>query len=266
MNKHSFMQEWPLAAFTLGIQVASGFAIATMFSDLAIQQPAQSAALRALGISVFPVVAAGILLSLAHLGRPLSALRALSNCFNSRLSLEVLLTAVFAVAAFGLSFIWWTWATSFALLAGATASLLGLAAVIASAAIYRIETKRIWNSGWVTTSFIGSTVLVVGLARLMCCGPSNSGTTSIVIGNTLLFVSGIWMWTRLSRPLEHGTKFRIWFIGYLLLLIPAPLFVILFPENSLPRNNAGFVCFLAALGLVAGRGLMLRLGEQEPPF
>jgi DMSO reductase anchor subunit len=266
VNKHSYMQEWPLAAFTLGIQVASGFAIATTISAPAIQRPAQSAALRALGISVFPIVAAGILLSLTHLGRPLSAWRALNNCFHSRLSLEVLLTAVFAVSAFGLSFIWWTGATSFALLAGAIASLLGLAAVIASAAIYRIETKRIWNSAWVTTSFIGSTALVAGLARLMCCGPSTIGTASIVIGSTLLLVSGIWMWTRLSCPLEQGTKFRIWFIGYLLLLIPAPLFVILLPAYSLPMTSVAFVCFLAALGMVTGRGLMLTLGEREQPF
>ncbi len=265
MTKRPFMQEWPLAAFTLGIQVASGFAIGISTFDPAIQPPAQTAALRALGISVFPIVAASIVLSLMHLGHPLSAWRALSNCFNSRLSLEVLLTAAFAVSALVLSFIWWLGATSFALLAGAIASLFGIAAVIASAAIYRIETKRIWNSAWVTTSFIGSTVLAAGLARLMCCGPSNIGTALIIVGSTLLLVSGTWMWMR-SRPLAPVNTFRIWFIGYLLLLMAAPLLLILLPEISLAKNSLVFVCFLAALGMLTGRGLMLALGEREQPF
>ncbi len=266
MIRRQFLQEWPLAAFTLAIQVASGIAAATTMPPGPTQSPAQLAALRALGIAVFPIVVAGLLLSLMHLGRPLSAWRALSNCLHSRLSLEVMLTAAFAGSAFAYSFIWWKGSSALRLPAGTTASLFGVAAVVASAAIYERAARRVWNSAWVMTSFIGNTVLVAGLARWMCCRPSSWGIIAILVGSALLLVSGVWMWVRLPRPLEHAELFRTWFALYLLLLIPAPLFLILLPEISWTITGRASTFFLLALGMITGRMLMLALGELERSF
>lgn len=260
MIEHRFLEEWPLAAFTLAIQVACGIAIATTIAVLT-QGPAQPAAARVLGISVFPIVAAGTFLSLMHLGRPLSAWRALSNCPRSRLSMEVLLTTAFAVSAFTCSYSWWNGATALRLYSGAATSLFGIAAVVSGAAIYQIPARRIWNSAWVMTSFIGSTVIVAGLALSICSMPSRWGTTAGIVGSALLLLSGAWMWM-LSRTREHARLFRTWFTGYLLLVVATPLLLIFLLQSS------GLVlasCTVAA-GMIIGRMLMLALGELEPHF
>lgn len=264
MIERRFLEEWPLAAFTLAIQVACGLAIATTLATLT-QSTAQSSAVRTLGIAVFPIVAAGILLSLVHLGRPASAWRALGNCLHSRLSLEVLLTAAFGVSSFAYSLIWWNGTASFLLYVGATASMLGLAAVMASAAIYQIPTKRIWNSAWVIASFIGSTVVVAGFALSICCSPSRLGTSAVIVGSALLLLSGAWMWVRVSHPLEHPTWFRIWLTAYLLLVLATPL-VLISTRSSTLQNGVALASCSLVLGLITGRMLMLALGELEARF
>ena len=87
------MKEWPLILFTLATQLACGLTLAaTVFETKA--RPADAVLMRPLAMAIFPVVAMGILLSMAHLGRPLMAWRAAVNLGQSRLSLEVILTAV----------------------------------------------------------------------------------------------------------------------------------------------------------------------------
>jgi DMSO reductase anchor subunit len=255
-----FLEEWPLAAFTLAIQVACGIAIATTMVILT-QGPAQPAAARVLGISVFPIAAVGILLSLIHLGHPLSGWRALSNCLHSRLSLEILQTAAFGVSAFACSFMWWNGTTALRIYAGLTASLFGIGAVVAGAAIYQIPARRIWNSAWVLASFIGSTVIVIGLALSICSAPSRWCISAVIAGSTLLLLSGARMWARMPHPLEHAGLFRTWFTGYLLLTVATPLLLM-----PLRQSSGVFLTCTVLLGLIIGRMLMLALGELEQRF
>lgn len=263
MTNRRYLEEWPLAAFTLAIQVACGIAIATTIASVS-RLPVQTAPLRALGISVFPIVCAGLLLSLMHLGRPLSAWRAVSN-LHSRLSLEVLLTVAFALSAFAYSFTWWTGVTALRVYSGMAASVIGVSAVLASAAIYKVAARPAWNSGWVMTSFIGSTVTVGGLVLLTCSRTSPLGTTAIVAGSALLLFSGLWMWMNSSQCLGDAKRFRPWFIGYLLLAIPAPLLVI-FGANFLPGGSVALAFCTMAVAVITGRMLMFAIAELEPRF
>lgn len=259
MTKRRLLQEWPLAAFTLMIQIACGIAIGTTIAQA--QSSERTAAVRILGLSVFPIAAIGIALSLAHLGRPLSAWRALSNCFYSRLSLEALLTGAFAVSAFAYSFACWNGGAAFRVYAGATASLLGIAAVIAAASIYQVPTKRIWNSAWVLTSFVASTMIVAGLALSISAVPSRAGAIALFVGSALLLLSGVRMW-ELSHLLEYARGFHRWFAGYLLLVIATPLIFISLQESA----RGLFACCTFVVGLIVGRVLMFALGELEPRF
>src|SRR5512146_507584 len=90
------LRDWPLAVFTLTQQFSCGLALAGIAGDWQGAPPAQ---LRSLGIAVFPTLAGGILVSLLHLGRPQGSWISLTNVARSRLSQEILLTALFALAA-----------------------------------------------------------------------------------------------------------------------------------------------------------------------
>lgn len=264
MIKFRLLEHWPLAAFTLALQLGCGMAIATAIA--LAQSPEISPTLRSLGLAMFPIVAGGLILSLLHLGRPLSAWRAMGNALQSRLSLEVLLSLAFAASAFACSFTWWTGVSRFFLHASVSASVFGVAAVASSAAVYTATARPIWNSAWVITSFLGSTVLVTGLALSLVRRPSSWGTGAVLAGSALLLLSAVWMWAKQSRPLESANIFRLWFAGYLLLIGAAPLLLILLVAMLSPLNSMALVCGLIVLGIFAGRMLMLALAEQEPRF
>jgi anaerobic dimethyl sulfoxide reductase subunit C (anchor subunit) len=263
--KRRLFQDWPLAAFTLAIQVACGIAIAVTFSD-SLQLSTRPSELRALGVAVFPTVAVGLLLSLLHVGRPFSAWRALSNSSQSRLSLEVLLTSAFAVLAFVHSLIWFSGATTFRVQTGAVASVLGVAAVLSSAAIYKLPTRPIWNSAWVMTSFIASTVTVAGLALLGCSTAVRLGTAAVLAGSALLLFSGAWMWARFSPTVETAKWPRISFVGHLLLVVATPVILISIPAASAPSSRLAVACLTVVLAVITGRMLMLVLAELPARF
>ena len=88
------MKEWPLILFTLATQFACGLTMAAAVCD-AYASPAEMDLMRPLAMAIFPLVATGMLLSMAHLGRPLMSWRAVVNLERSRLRREVILTAVF---------------------------------------------------------------------------------------------------------------------------------------------------------------------------
>lgn len=265
MIKHSFLQEWPLAAFTLAIQVACGLAIATTICAL---QPsvARLAVTRNFGIAIFPIAAAGLLLSLLHLGRPFSAWRALSNR-HSKLSLEILLTAAFGIAALACSVAWWSGDAAFRLYFGAAASLSGLAAIIASAAIYQIPARPFWNSPWVMTSFLGATLTTSGLVLTVCL--PRLGITVLAFGNAILVLSGAWMWLRNSQTLPPVKPLLRCFVGCGLLTGVALLSCLAANVSSrnVPSSDLlAFTSCVTILGMVSGRLLMFALAEFEPRF
>ncbi len=191
-------REWPLAIFTLAVQFACGAALATTVCSTV-------ATMRPLGIAVFPAVAVGMLASLLHLGRPLSAGRSLSNLRHSRLSREVFVTSLFAASALVYSAAWFGGWVEWRFALGITTSALGFAAVIASAMIYTVRSQPVWNSGWVPGSFLGATLLL-GASPALFMGLGTQGLTQrrellgmVVTGSLLLSVSIVWMLIHVSR-------------------------------------------------------------------
>ncbi len=208
------MSEWPLVAFTLAIQLSCGLALAATISDWAGNR--QGAGMRLIGMAVFPLAAAGLLVSLLHLGRPLEAWKSLYNLGASRLSLEVLLTLLFVLAALIYSQAWWAQRTDHRIAIGLATSLLALAAVASSSAIYLMPTQQAWNAGWVPLSFFGTALLLGGAAAAAFGGPQGPRSLlgcylgAAVAGSLMLTVSAVWMIAALSRsPLNDFAAARL---------------------------------------------------------
>ena len=260
MTERRLMGEWPLAVFTLALQLACGFALAANVQ--ATSRTVPHSVLRPFAMSIFPIVSIALLASLLHLGRPLSAWRALSNIRNSRLSLEVLLTALFAAAALVYSCTWLADATRLRFVAGMITSMMGFAAVVSSAAIYRIPAKPIWNSGWVVASFIGTTLTISGIAALACTMPVLVCSALVLAGSALVLLSAMWMWPPLRRLPLQPAWLRPWFFANVLLAIPLPLVMITVP---LAWGTSLAVC-AAVLGMFSGRMLMFAASTLETQF
>lgn len=137
------MGEMPLILFTVLSQMAVGAAVTLWLLDVNGAKLEQRAgAFVAKGI----VAAVGIslLASLAHLGHPFEAYRALSHITSSWLSREVALFGIFLV----LSAVYWRQWQSGAdrKMTGLMTAITGILAVIASGMIYVLPAQPAWNS------------------------------------------------------------------------------------------------------------------------
>ena len=283
------MSEWPLVVFTLAIQLSCGLALAATVADWAGNR--SDTAMRPLGIAIFPVAAIGLLASLLHLGRPLTAWKSLYNLGSSRLSLEVLLTLLFVLAALIYSHSWWAHRPDHRVLTGIATSLLAVAAVASSTAIYLVPTQPAWNAGWVPISFFGTALLLGGSAsaafgnlhvprNLLGCFLGGA-----VAGSLMLASSAVWMFATLSRvPLDDFAAARLRealhlltaqhpiALGLHLLLttvIPIAFAALLWFGWSLPGASPllRLLAFLAiTLGAFIGRGLMVLVGTLPRQF
>ncbi len=283
------MTEWPLIAFTVLLELACGSALAATVLDWTMRR-SEVATMRSLGISIFPLAALALVISLFHLGRPLAAWRALTNLGISRLSLEVLLCALFAAAALGCSFLWWAGRSEGRLALGGIAGVLGIAAVTASALIYLIPAQPAWNSGWLPVSFWG-TVLVLGGAFPFFLVNLRGGSvlqraflSAILAGGLALFLSTVWMVARLSQRLPDEfltsrlqaglhllmSQGLVW-LGVSLLLtaiVPIAAAIFIWRESTPPafRIIVSQILFPAVLvGTVIGRTLMFAVAELLNP-
>lgn len=198
------MTEWPLIAFTVLLELACGSALAAALLDWTMRR-SDVASMRPLAISIFPLAALALIVSLFHLGRPLAAWRALANIGNSRLSLEVFLCALFAAAALAWSFLWWTGRSEGRLAVGGVTGILGAAAVTASALIYLIPAQPAWNSGWLPLSFLGTVLVLGGTFPLLLIDLRGANVLqkaflpAVFAGGLALLVSAVWMLARLSQ-------------------------------------------------------------------
>lgn len=148
--------EWSLVIFTVLLQLACGLSLATTWLQ---RNTAHKPQVRIAAMTIFPVVACGMLVAMLHLGQPINGAYALMNIGSSWLSRENLLSGAFAGAACLYSFTWWKHEESYQTPLGIITSLLGLYAVAASAMVYLIPAQIIWNSGWVPLSFFATTLL-----------------------------------------------------------------------------------------------------------
>jgi formate dehydrogenase iron-sulfur subunit len=183
---------WTLIFMTVFTQMAVG-AISAMSASQSI---AGSAIARAPAVAVVLIAILALGASTMHLGRPIYAFRALSMWRRSWLSREVLFFSLFAGAA--MVYAGMLWIDSKASLgAGIIAAALGLIAVYASARLYMVPARPMWNSrhsflefylGAAFTGTLASSIFTPALqqtfAHVAACI-----AVALVIQQTIKFVS-----------------------------------------------------------------------------
>lgn len=164
------VREWALIAFTILAQMSVGsflvLGIVHFFGTRA-KGEAQTDELsdRAL-IAIFPVLGLGLLASLAHLGNPLNAYRAVTNLGTSWLSREILLGVLFAVTGALFAFMQWRKMSTFAVrnVIAWVAALIGLALVYSMSQVYMLPARPSWDMFTTPLSFFTTTFLLGSLA------------------------------------------------------------------------------------------------------
>ncbi len=259
------VQDWPLAAFTVLLQVAAGLAIGTVVS-MWIEPSGGSAWVRIAGTAVFPVIVTGLLISLLHLGRPASAWRAVANSVRSRLSREVVLAGVFSVCGFLYSAACYLDAVEFRMGLGWAASVFGILTVLASAAVYRIPSRPVWNTRWVPTSFLGATLAIGGFTVVGCTGRMGPGMAVAIIGVLTVLTSGIAMYRQAVSGMECAAQLKTATGVHALIVVVATLMLFV-PTGAAAQHGTTMIasCILIA-DLLLVRVVMFALGELEPRF
>jgi formate dehydrogenase iron-sulfur subunit len=132
---------WTLIFMTVFTQMAAG-AIASMCASQTLAGAA-IARVPAAGVVLTALFALGA--STLHLGRPIYAFRALSMWRRSWLSREVLFFSLFAMAAIAYASLLWTGSKA-SLVSGMVAAAFGLIGIYASARLYTVAARPMWNS------------------------------------------------------------------------------------------------------------------------
>ncbi len=175
-NAHRVRPEkphWPLIVLTLLTQLSLGTVATAVLLDLS---NAGLGARRTLtGAAVAAFVAGGVALaaSLFHLGRPDRALKALRNLKTSWLSREVALFSAFSLLSFAFAASWLS-PTRFlpGRPLGVAAALLGAAGVYASARLYLVPARPVWNSKRTPLTFFATVAATGPLLALLCLNRS----------------------------------------------------------------------------------------------
>ncbi len=241
-------REWPLVVFTLATQFACGLALACAVADASGE-----AGIRPLGVATFPVIAVGILCSLRHLGRPWDAWKAFLNLGHSLLSRELLVTALFATLALAYSAMWFAGITELRVGLGIATAVCGVAAVLASAAIYTIPSQPFWNAGWLPLSFVGTTLLLGGAAAA-ALAPTRVFAGFVIAGSTVVVIAGTWMWRRAG---SISTKQQVAIGAHVILAGMIPI---------LMMESGPVMVGTIVVGAVIGRTLMFSLRDGIPRF
>ncbi len=281
--------EWPLILFTMALQMACGLCLAATLSDMGSTRPDDSG-MRRLGLLIVPLTVLGLLGSVFHLGRPSYAFRSLSNLGSSRLSLEILLSVVFAVCAFVYSYLWRNRSRTGRTTMGVVSTIAGLVAVASSFFVYMIPSQPAWDSAWLPVSFFGTVLLFAGTVPASFVELTDRKLLKTLLGVAVtgtfgLLVSAIWMFAALSRTvgddyanarLQAGlhlltAEYPVWFGCYILLAILIPFG---FAVRRWPRRDYAAAGFSSSMllpvavlgGTVIGRALMYAIGTAISSF
>ncbi|HEX6879557.1 MAG TPA: DmsC/YnfH family molybdoenzyme membrane anchor subunit [Terriglobales bacterium] len=257
-------REWPLIVFTVGLQLAAGIQLSTALALWL--DPGNATPLTVLAISVFPISAVAVAISFFHLGRPLAGWRSFANISQSKLSREIVVCSLFCVGAFAQCIEYMFPVARTPGLTPVTA-VVGIAAVVASARIYALPGQPLWNSGWVTSSFIGSMLLLGGVVAKIADDSYRPGT-AIMIGAVVLLSSSAVMVMhilRISRsryaPPEAVSVMQMkhWlsFLGSIAGTV-MPILGGMVTDNSGRLSVASVI--MAVAGVVLGRALMYSRG------
>jgi len=177
-NEHRVRPEdphWPLIVLTLLTQLSLGTVATTVALELAGADAALSrgrgGGLAGPAVGAFLAGLVALTASLLHLGRPSRALKALRNLRTSWLSREVALFSAFSVLSFAyaasLAASDWKGGASTSVL-GVLAVMVGVAGVYASARLYLVPARPVWNSRRTPVAFFATAVSTGPLVALLC--------------------------------------------------------------------------------------------------
>lgn len=278
-------EDWSLVAFTLGVQASCGMVLGAVVADAS---GAPVVAVRAAALLASPLLVASLALSLGHLGRPLHAWRSIANTMRSPLSREIVVTGLFVGSTFAYGAMWAVETGVSRLAAGAVASIVGVAAVLAGAFVYTVPARPVWHSWWVPVSFVGATLLLAGVTALVVGAMAGAEGVSVVAGaigatgGLLTLASGVGLATRVrtvaaadtnpgtipgEEPLDGGAP-RLIFIAHVALggVLPITAGAFAWTGALTPPSVAVSLTLATVIGAVCGRWLMFRLGASVPEF
>ncbi len=256
--------QWMLVFTQAGAGAAAMYAIALVAStgEAVLLSAGQALPAAALGLT-----AAGLSVSVRHLGRPLGAWRAFLGWRRSWLSREIIafsvfLTALAAAAAaslLGLPPLW-------RLLSAVGAAMLGMAAVFSSIMVY-VDTRRVFWRPWPCgVRFLG-TSLLLGSALMSVFAPGSlagpiaifaSAAKIMAEGRSLSSARGTgWSPEKRSALLQLGPLRKV--LSFRLLAGAAGMTAIAlgtWATSCAAVCGAGFVCLI--IGELAERALFFR--------
>jgi formate dehydrogenase iron-sulfur subunit len=248
---------WTLILMTTFTQMAVG-AITSMSASQLFAGSA-IARVQAAGVVLIALFALGA--STLHLGRPIYAFRALSMWRRSWLSREVLFFSLFAGAAIVYASLLWT-GSKVSAGSGMVTAALGLIAIYASARLYLVAARPMWNSRHSFFEFYLSATFTGTLASSIFV-PATQRTLAHVaayVAAALILQQAVKLaWLLRSRQFELRAsgellRFRLFplFAARLCSLAAISLLLIFLDTHLWTR----LLCFAAAIGIeVAGRYL-----------
>jgi len=172
---------WPLIVLTLLTQVSLGTVATAVLLELAGAGPLGRGRLTGAAAAAFVAGAVALGASLLHLGRPTRALKALRNLRTSWLSREVALFSVFSGLSLAYAASWVAGADAVLPVLGLVAVTLGLAGVYASARLYLVPARPVWNSPRTPVAFFATAVSTGPLLTLLSLDRSRLRPASVAV-------------------------------------------------------------------------------------
>lgn len=237
----------PLIIMTVLTQLSVGGFTAIWLLQSVGTQLHRVASLVALAVAMLALAA-----STLHLGRPIYAIRALKMWRRSWLSREVLLFSIFAVTASAYSAALW-FDVRHSLVLGASAVLVGIAAVGASARLYLAPGRPAWNSPFTIAEFL-MTLLLLGSCGANILTASSMSSRQALISVTILtsiiaLLKLVWLSSSRVYELRGAARLQFTLLRHFLwlriALLTATILVTLFVIAS-------WSCFIVALIALAG--------------
>jgi DMSO reductase anchor subunit len=215
-NEHRVRPEdphWPLVVLTLLTQLSLGTVAATVALEVGGATLARAGGRGLAGPAVGAFLAGLVALtaSLLHLGRPSRALKALRNLRTSWLSREVALFSGFSFLSFGYATAWAASSTEggpSTLVLGLAAVMVGIAGVYASARLYLVPARPVWNSSRTPVAFFGTAVSTGPLVALLSLDRSTmrpGWVAAMIVMAAMGTVAQIAVQVRLSSVVRRRT-------------------------------------------------------------
>ena len=190
-------REWPLAAFTLLGQLATGvylfLVLPAVFAAPADQAASGRNALFYAVAAVTALLGVGAAASFFHLGRPLRAPNALANLRTSWLSREILFELLFMFFLALLAVLFWRGAAegTLARTVAVLAAVCGVLFLVSMARLYMVPGVPAWNRATTPVSFLVATVTLGTTGGLVAGEMASRAIGSTEIGPGL--VSPLWL-------------------------------------------------------------------------